>query len=379
MAEVRFENIRKTFGKVTAVDDVNLDVADGDFVVLLGPSGCGKTTLLRCLAGLEKVDGGRVLIGGRDATDLPPRRRRIAMVFQSYAVFPHLKLYDNIAFGLRMQKEPKAVVRERVDSAAKLLHIEELLDRYPSQISGGQRQRVAVARAIATKADVLLMDEPLSNLDALLRMEMRAELKALLRQLGTTTIYVTHDQVEALSMGDRIAVMNAGSIVQLDSPLTVYDHPADTFVGGFVGTPPMNFLAAEISPDGDSSSGGSPVVNLSGGSFSIADGVASGLVGRKLTLGIRAEAIVVEPAAGDGLIEAKVIVVEPLGSHNLLTVKTGDDMLKVATPPHLFPEPDSSIWLRLEHARIRWMDPETGRAVESPSPAPAPASAPVAG
>src|SRR5215207_3244886 len=165
VGDVRFEAVRKTFGKVVAVDDVDLDVADGDFVVLLGPSGCGKTTLLRCLAGLEKVDGGRVLIGGRDATDLPPRRRRIAMVFQSYAVF------KNIAFGLRMQKERKAVVRERVESAAKLLHIEDLLDRYPSQISGGQRQRVAVARAIATKADVLLMDEPLSNLDALLRME----------------------------------------------------------------------------------------------------------------------------------------------------------------------------------------------------------------
>ena len=277
MADVRFEAIRKTFGKVTAVDDVDLEVADGDFVVLLGPSGCGKTTLLRCLAGLEKVDGGRVLIGGRDATDLPPRRRRIAMVFQSYAVFPHLKVFDNIAFGLRMQKEPKATIRERVESAAKLLHIEDLLDRYPSQISGGQRQRVAVARAIATKADVLLMDEPLSNLDALLRMEMRAELKALLRQLGTTTIYVTHDQVEALSMGDRIAVMNAGSIVQLDSPLAVYDNPADTFVGGFVGTPPMNFLAAEISPNG-----AVPLVNLSGGSFPLDDPVAGALAGRKL-------------------------------------------------------------------------------------------------
>jgi len=358
MADVKFQAIRKTFGKVTAVDDVNLDVADGDFVVLLGPSGCGKTTLLRCLAGLEKVDGGRVLIGGRDATELPPRRRRIAMVFQSYAVFPHLKLFDNIAFGLRMQKESKASIRERVESAAKLLHIEELLDRYPSQISGGQRQRVAVARAIATKADVLLMDEPLSNLDALLRMEMRAELKALLLRLGTTTIYVTHDQVEALSMGDRIAVMNAGRIVQLDSPLVVYDDPADTFVGGFVGTPPMNFLAAEIAANG-----ASPVVKLSGGSFPLADQAAASLAGRKLTLGIRAEAIVVEPETGDGLIKATVIVVEPLGSHNLLTVKSGDDLLKVSTPPHLFPEPDSSIWLRLEPRRIRWMDAESGRAI----------------
>src|SRR3954449_11337261 len=284
MADVRFHAVRKTFGKVTAVDDVELEVADGDFVVLLGPSGCGKTTLLRCLAGLEKVDGGRVFIGGPDATGRPPRRRKIAMVFQSYAVFPHLKLFDNIAFGLRMQKEPKAVIRERYDFAAKLLHIEDLLDRYPSQISGGQRQRVAVARAIATKADVLLMDEPLSNLDALLRMEMRAELKALLRQLGTTTIYVTHDQVEALSMGDRIAVMKAGIIAQVDTPLAVYDHPADTYVGGFVGTPPMNFLHAEVNVNG-----GPPVVQLRGGSFPLAGHDAGALAGKQLTLGIRAE------------------------------------------------------------------------------------------
>ena len=304
-----------------------------------------------------------MFIGGRDATGLPPRRRKIAMVFQSYAVFPHLKLYDNIAFGLRMQKESKATIRERVESAANLLHIEELLDRYPSQISGGQRQRVAVARAIATKADVLLMDEPLSNLDALLRMEMRAELKALLRQLGSTTIYVTHDQVEALSMGDRIAVMNAGRIVQLDSPLVVYDDPADTFVGGFVGTPPMNFLAAEIAPNGSF-----PLVTLSGGSFPLADPAAGALAGRKLTLGIRAEAIVVEPDIGEGLIEATVIVIEPLGSHNLLTVKTGDDLLKVSTPPHLFPQLDSSIWLRLEPGRIRWMDAESGRAIPLSDP-----------
>jgi multiple sugar transport system ATP-binding protein len=363
MAEVRFERIRKTFGKVTAVDDVDLQVADGDFVVLLGPSGCGKTTLLRCLAGLEKVDGGRVLIGGRDATDLPPRRRRIAMVFQSYAVFPHLKLYDNIAFGLKMQKEPKNAIRERVESSAKLLHIEDLLDRYPSQISGGQRQRVAVARAIATKADVLLMDEPLSNLDALLRMEMRAELKALLQKLGSTTIYVTHDQVEALSMGDRIAVMNAGRIVQLDSPLVVYDHPADTFVGGFVGTPPMNFLAAEVAADG-----AVPLVRMSGGAFALTGPDGSALVGRKLTLGIRAEAISVESAPGEGLVEANVVVVEPLGSHNLLTVRSGADLLKVSTPPSLFPQPESSIWLRLEPSKIRWMDPETGAALPTSFP-----------
>jgi multiple sugar transport system ATP-binding protein len=364
MADVKFQAIRKTFGKVTAVDDVNLDVADGDFVVLLGPSGCGKTTLLRCLAGLEKVDGGRVLIGGRDATELPPRRRRIAMVFQSYAVFPHMTVYDNVGFGLKMQKERGAAIKERVESAAALLHIENLLDRYPAQLSGGQRQRVAVARAIATKADVLLMDEPLSNLDALLRMEMRAELKALLHQLETTTIYVTHDQVEALSMGDRIAVMNAGRIVQIDTPLAVYDHPADMFVGGFIGTPPMNFLEAEVS-----SNGGPPTVTVSGGSFPLAADRVGALAGRKLVLGIRAESIGVERAPAEGLIRATLVVLEPLGSHNLLTVRLGDDLLKVSAPPDLFPEEGSDVWLRLDPGRIRWMDRETRSSVDAAAPA----------
>jgi multiple sugar transport system ATP-binding protein len=358
MAAVRFERVTKIFGKVVATNDVSLTVAEGEFIVLLGPSGCGKTTLLRCLAGLEKVDAGRILIGERDVTELPPGRRRIAMVFQNYAVFPHMTLYDNIAFGLKMQKESKATIKERVNSVAELVHIEELLDRYPAQISGGQRQRVALARAIATKADVLLMDEPLSNLDALLRMEMRAELKSLLSQLDTTTIYVTHDQVEALSMGDRIAVMKAGVIAQVDTPLAVYDHPADTYVGGFVGTPPMNFLHAEVSVNG-----GSPVVQLSGGSFTLTGGDGTALAGRELTLGIRAEAIRVHTDATQGGVPAKVIVVEPLGSHNLLTVRIGEDVVKVATPPDMFPAPDSDVWLELDPARIRWMDRESGDAV----------------
>ena len=359
MAEIRFEGVRKSFGKFAAVDGVDLEVHDREFVVLLGPSGCGKTTLLRCLAGLERVDDGHVYIGGRDATDLPPRRRRIAMVFQSYAVFPHMKVYDNIAFGLKMQKEKKAAIDERVKFSASLLHIEELLDRYSSQLSGGQRQRVAVARAIATKADVLLMDEPLSNLDALLRLEMRAELKTLLQQLDATTIYVTHDQIEALSMGDRIAVMNKGSIVQLGNPLEVYDNPADTFVGGFIGNPPMNFLEAEVTPNGSSS-----VARLSGGSFEFS-GETAALAGHTLLLGIRAESIGVETAAADGLVRAKVAVLEPLGSHNLLTVRCGDDTLKVSIQPDLFPQVDSDVWLRLEPARIRWMDRETGMAIHT--------------
>ncbi|HKX47298.1 MAG TPA: ABC transporter ATP-binding protein [Gaiellaceae bacterium] len=361
MAEIRFEGVRKNFGKFAAVDGVDLVVDDREFVVLLGPSGCGKTTLLRCLAGLERVDEGRVFIGDRDATDLPPRRRRIAMVFQSYAVFPHMKVYDNIAFGLRMQKEKKAAIDERVTSSARLLHIEELLDRYSSQLSGGQRQRVAVARAIATTADVLLMDEPLSNLDALLRLEMRAELKTLLQTLDATTIYVTHDQIEALSMGDRIAVMNKGRIVQLGNPLEVYDNPADTFVGGFIGNPPMNFLEAEVVANGSGSGG---VAKLSGGSLELTGETAT-LAGHNLLLGIRAEAIGVETSPADGLVRATVIVLEPLGSHNLLTVRCGEDSLKVSIQPDLFPTAGSDVWLRLEPARIRWMDRDTGTAIHT--------------
>ena len=359
MADIRFVGVRKSFGSFAAVDGVDLEVQDREFVVLLGPSGCGKTTLLRCLAGLERVDAGKVSIGGRDATDLPPRKRRIAMVFQSYAVFPHMKVYDNIAFGLRMQKEKKSVIDERVRSSAGLLHIEELLDRYSSQLSGGQRQRVAVARAIATKADVLLMDEPLSNLDALLRLEMRAELKTLLQSLDATTIYVTHDQVEALSMGDRIAVMDKGHIVQLGNPLEVYDNPADTFVGGFIGSPPMNFLEAEVS-----NAGSAPTIQLSGGSFPF-PGDAAALAGHNLLLGIRAESIGVETAPAEGLIRSTVVVLEPLGSHNLLTVRCGEDALKVAVSPELFPQPETEVWLRLEPSRIRWMDRDTGTQVQT--------------
>jgi multiple sugar transport system ATP-binding protein len=360
MAEVRFQQIRKTFGKVTAVDDVDLHVGEGEFVVLLGPSGCGKTTLLRCLAGLERADSGRIFIGERDATDLPPRRRRISMVFQSYAVFPHLKVRENIAFGLRRQRMKDDVIKERVNSVSELLGITELLERYPAQISGGQRQRVAVARAIAIRSDVLLMDEPLSNLDALLRMQMRAELKALLQELGTTTIYVTHDQTEALSMGDRIAVMNRGHIVQVDTPLEVYDNPTDKFVGDFVGTPPMNFLGARVE-----SNGAGPTVHVGGGGFAIEK--AEGLANRDLLLGIRAEAIGVETEPGNGLIKAAVIVVEPLGSHNLITARAGDDVVKISAGNHFFPEPGEDIWLRLRPGKIRWLDRETGKVVAAPA------------
>jgi multiple sugar transport system ATP-binding protein len=361
MAEIRIENAVKTFGKVVAVDDISLTVDDQEFVVLLGPSGCGKTTLLRAIAGLGMVDSGRISIGEREVTYLPPRERGIAMVFQSYAIFPHMKVYDNIAFGLKMQKMDKAAIDERVHSSAELLHIEDMLDRFPSQMSGGQRQRVAVARAIAVQAAVLLMDEPLSNLDALLRLEMRAELKHLLSEIRTTTLYVTHDQIEALSMGDRIAVMRDGKILQVDTPTMVYDMPVDRFVGGFIGTPPMNFLEGEVRRE----NGGARVYI---GGFKLVPAplmvpLLNGYDGKPVVLGIRPENMETlnEPAA-DAL-KVHVLVVEPLGAQSLLTINLHDDIIKVSTHPDFPAAPGTDIWLRFPADKIRWMDRDTGRAL----------------
>jgi multiple sugar transport system ATP-binding protein len=246
MADIAIDNVTKSFGSFIALERVDLQIADGEFLALLGPSGCGKTTLLRIIAGLETQSSGRVQIGGRDVSALPPRKRGLAMVFQNYAVFPHLTVRQNIGFGLRMAGADPARIERQVARAAVLLHIEPNLDRYPAQLSGGQRQRVAVARALAIEPAVLLMDEPLSNLDALLRLEMRAELKSVLREAGTTTIYVTHDQTEAMGLADRIAVLHAGRIQQVGPPDEVYAFPATTFVGGFVGSPPMNFLTLPV-------------------------------------------------------------------------------------------------------------------------------------
>ncbi len=359
MAQIRIENVRKEFGKVVAVKDVSLVIPDREFIVLLGPSGCGKTTLLRCIAGLEQVDGGRVYFGDRDVTDLPVRQRRISMVFQSYAVFPHMTVFENIAFGLRMQHKPDAEVKRRVQSAAELLHIEELLARYPAQLSGGQRQRVAVARAIAYDADVLLMDEPLSNLDALLRLEMRAELKRLIEELQTTVVYVTHDQVEALSLGDRIAVMKQGEILQVDAPLTVYDRPAAHFVGSFIGNPPMNFLTARVADDGAGLLVGDTRLALGG---EMAD-VAQRARGQEVWLGIRAENI--EPLAGPdpAALPGRVLVVEPLGSHTLLTVQTAVAVVKVNARTDAAFRADQPIWLALSADKVRLLDKATGRAL----------------
>ncbi|CAN5786854.1 ABC transporter ATP-binding protein [soil metagenome] len=377
MAEIRLERITKVFKQVRAVDDVSLTVADGEFVALLGPSGCGKTPLLRSVAGLEEIDAGRITIGGRDVTNLPPRHRRIAMVFQSYAVFPHMTVFDNVAFGLRMSKMSKPEIRKRVESAAELLHITELLARYPAQTSGGQRQRIAVARAIAMQSGVILMDEPLSNLDALLRLEMRAELKRLLKEVGTTTIYVTHDQVEALSMGDRIAVMRAGKIVQVGGPLEIYDAPVSRFLGSFIGNPPMNFLSAAL----ERANGGLVAVIGGKGRVPLAEPSAELVekTGGDVVAGIHAENIEVfrdaEKAPPDGAVSARCLVVEPLGSHNLLTLALGDAQVKAITRPEFPIAPDDEVTLHIDARRIRWLDGESGEAI-GPAPEPHPSATP---
>ncbi|QYK41166.1 MAG: ABC transporter ATP-binding protein [Paracoccaceae bacterium] len=345
MAEIRIRGVAKSFGAFTALHEVDLTIADREFMVLLGASGCGKTTLLRIIAGLETPSKGEVWIGDRRVDHLPPRERGIAMVFQNYAVFPHLTVFENIAFGLRMKRLPQAEVDRRVKRTAELMHIEMLLKRYSGQLSGGQRQRVAVARALAMEPDVILMDEPLSNLDALLRMEMRAELKGVLAESNTTTIYVTHDQVEAMSMADRIAVMNGGRIVQAAPPVEVYRNPAARFVGSFIGNPPMNFLPATRAPGGWQVAG-----RLFPGPETARD---------RIDFAIRPEDMAPAP---DG-ITATVRVVEPLGPHTLVTADADGALLRAILDSNLTPAPGDRLTLAPQPDRIRWFDPETQKAL----------------
>ncbi|MCU0818372.1 MAG: ABC transporter ATP-binding protein [Beijerinckiaceae bacterium] len=346
MAGILIDRIRKTFGAATALSEISLEIADGEFLALLGPSGCGKTTLLRIIAGLETQTSGRVVIGDRDVSALPPKDRGLAMVFQNYAVFPHMTVFENVAFGLRMQKVDEATIKREVERAAALLHIEPYLERYPAKLSGGQRQRVAVARALAVRPAVLLMDEPLSNLDALLRLEMRSELKGVLQQSGTTTIYVTHDQTEAMGLADRIAVMHGGVIEQIGAPQMIYERPATKFVGGFVGSPPMNFIRMPVEAG-----------------RAALDGFAAHCPGsgRDILCGIRPEDMRLAPG-GDGL-AFRVMVAEPLGSTLLLTGKVQDQLIRVAARPDAGLKAGDTITLEPETRRIVWLDPETGRAL----------------
>ena len=347
MAGIRVEKVSKRFGKVEALKGVDLEVRDQEFLVLLGPSGCGKTTLLRIVAGLEAPTSGEVYIGERRVTHLPPRLRGIAMVFQNYAIFPHLTVYENVAFGLRMKRRPEEEIRRKVGEVAALLHIEELLDRYPAQLSGGQRQRVAVARALAVEPEVLLMDEPLSNLDALLRLEMRAELKRLLKETRTTTLYVTHDQVEAMSLADRIAVMRQGEIVQLGTPTEIYHAPADTFVGGFIGNPPMNFLRA-------GALGGRVVLE----GFAVPSPVEG-----EVLLGVRPEDLRVSKEQAEGAFRARVLVVEPLGPHLQLTLEREGETFRALADPDFSVAFGEEVWVRPDTGRVPLFHPKPGKAL----------------
>ena len=346
MAVIEIKNVAKRFGNYQALSDINLTIEDQEFMVLLGASGCGKSTLLRIIAGLETATEGEVWIGGKRIDHLPPKDRGIAMVFQNYAVFPHLTVFENIGFGLRMQKLPNDEVTRRVTRVAELMHIDALLKRYSGELSGGQRQRVAVARALAMEPDVILMDEPLSNLDALLRMEMRAELKGVLAESNTTAIYVTHDQVEAMSMADRISVMHQGKIVQAASPIEVYRNPAAEFVAGFIGNPPMNFLTA--TPAG---AGQWQVAGLA------LDGPQSGA--ETLNFAIRPEDL----RLSDTGMQAKVKIVEPLGAHLLVTCEVDGTLFRAVLDSDLAVKRGDTLTLTPQPDRIRWFDPVSTRAV----------------
>jgi multiple sugar transport system ATP-binding protein len=332
MARVQIEKVSKVYpgGTLKAVDGISLDIADRDFVVLVGPSGCGKTTTLRMVAGLEEISDGVIRIGDRVVNDVPPKDRDIAMVFQNYALYPHMTVYKNMAFGLKLRKMPKAQIHQRVMQAAKILEIEHLLERKPKALSGGQRQRVAVGRAIVREPAAFLFDEPLSNLDAKLRVTTRAELKRLHQRLKTTTIYVTHDQEEAMTLGDRIVVMKDGHIQQTDTPLNTYNYPANRFVAGFIGMPPMNFFSGAIKAAGDGLSfvegkQNGQELTLPPGGFTLSvpsswRNALGGYVDKHVVLGLRPEHLHLRPMAADaamasGKIDVTVNVIEPLGNN----------------------------------------------------------------
>ncbi len=325
MASVRYDHVTKTFGDVVAVNDLDIQIEDKEFLVLVGPSGCGKTTALRLLAGLEEITEGNIFIGDRVVNEVAPKDRDIAMVFQSYALYPHMTVYDNMAFGLKLRKTPKVEIKRRVQEAAEILGIEDLLDRRPRQLSGGQRQRVAVGRAIVREPKVFLLDEPLSNLDAKLRVQTRAEISKLHNRLATTFIYVTHDQVEAMTMATRIVVIKDGLLQQLDAPQSLYDHPSNVFVAGFIGSPSMNFFDAKVDK-----SNGKFIINTDHFQVVIPDDRASSCApheGKRVVFGIRPEDVHDPVFAPPGIlaaeVEANVVVTELMGNEIFVHLSSG--------------------------------------------------------
>lgn len=364
MAEIKLSGVTKKFGEKAVVDQINLTASDKEFLVLVGPSGCGKSTTLRMIAGIEDMTDGEIYIGDRKVNNIPPKDRDIAMVFQNYALYPHMSVFKNMAFGLKQRKFPKSEINLRVTNVSKLLGIEDLLDRKPKELSGGQRQRVAMGRAIVRKPQVFLFDEPLSNLDAKLRVQMRGELARLHRRLETTIVYVTHDQVEAMTLADRIAVMNEGVIMQMGSPMHVYDNPKNLFVAGFIGSPAMNFLRVQIT-------GEKGTFSVKGEHFELAipDNFHNRFLkakGRALILGIRPEHIYEKKVKGSfpggEVLEAVIEVVEPIGSDVILLASCGSDQLTARVDPHTNAKPQTSMDFLLDMNHMHLFDKVTKEA-----------------
>ncbi|HLI11833.1 MAG TPA: sn-glycerol-3-phosphate ABC transporter ATP-binding protein UgpC [Alphaproteobacteria bacterium] len=353
MASVELRSVRKSFGATEIIHGVSIDIGDGEFVVLVGPSGCGKSTLLRMIAGLEEITGGQIAIGGRVVNTLPPKSRDIAMVFQNYALYPHMSVFDNMAFSLKLAKMPRAEIEAKVRRAAEILGLVAYLDRYPRQLSGGQRQRVAMGRAIVRDPQVFLFDEPLSNLDAKLRVQMRSEIKELHQRLRSTSIYVTHDQIEAMTMGDRIVVMRDGVVEQIGSPLDLYDRPVNPFVAGFIGSPAMNFIEGEFGGNG-----GAAVMASDG---TLLPAPVKGEGGRKVIYGVRPEHFSLADASGG--IGAEVVLVEPTGAETLIVCQIGNARVQALFKERHRFKPGERIWLRPDLDTVHLFDSESGRRV----------------
>jgi len=351
MAGVEIRNVRKAYGATQVIHGVSIDIRDGEFVILVGPSGCGKSTLLRMIAGLENISGGDIRIGERVVNNVPPKERDIAMVFQNYALYPHMTVADNMGFSLKLRKAPKSEIESRVNRAAQILGLQQLLSRYPRQLSGGQRQRVAMGRAIVRDPQVFLFDEPLSNLDAKLRVAMRAEIKELHQRLRTTTVYVTHDQIEAMTMADKIVVMHDGIVEQMGTPLELYDRPDNLFVAGFIGSPAMNFIKGRIEGDGFVSDGGLrlPITTA-----------APASAGKPVVYGVRPEHFLPSP---DG-VPVEVVVIEPTGSETQVVVRSAGQEMICVFRERIAAKPGETIRVAPDPGLVHLFDQATGRRLQ---------------
>ncbi|MHC4103809.1 MAG: ABC transporter ATP-binding protein [Planctomycetota bacterium] len=364
MASIRVENLTKKFKNTTAVNALNLEIADGEFFCILGPPGAGKTTLLRLIVGLEKPDGGEVIIDKENVSDVHPSKRDISMIFQNLALYPDKTVFDNIAFPLRQQKLPEEEVSQKVTEIAKQLKIDWLLEKIPSQLSGGERQRVAIGRAIVRKPKAYLMDEPLSNLDALLRLEMRVSLKELQTDLKETFVYVTHDQVEALSMGDRIAVLNNGILQQVDKPEAIYKMPANMFVATILGNPPMNFLKCSLKAENSKLNITHKAFTISTGDKSLKESLMADSKEKNIVLGLRPEDIRINmEKTKESSIKTEIYVTEPLGNETIVDIKLGDNIIKVLTEPDFPGKTGQPIWITFNCSKLHIFHDETHECV----------------